>query len=205
MASSSKPQLQMVLPETVLSVPPTPEPAAGYELRCFQLGDMAEYIALMASAGFGGWDADGVKGWLRRVLPRGFFVITAADAAGLPVATAMAVHNPSDLHPYGGELGWVAGRSEHAGRGLGIAICAAVIRRFAQAGYDRVYLQTDDERLPAIKVYLKLGFVPFLYQRTMLERWREVCETLGWPFTPESWPTHPEPPPSLDRTDSDTA
>ena len=60
------------------------------------------------------------------------------------------------------------------------AVCAAVVARFLQAGYERIYLKTDDWRLPAIKVYLQLGFVPFLFTMGMEERWKTVCAKLKW-------------------------
>ena len=65
------------------------------------------------------------------------------------------------------------------------------MRRFASAGYTRIYLKTDDWRLPAIKTYLKLGFIPFLFLPDMEGRWRDVCEKFSWPFTPEQWPSIP--------------
>jgi len=63
-----------------------------------------------------------------------------------------------------------------------MAVCAAVVRCFADAGCRRIYLKTDDWRLAAIKVYLKLGFEPFLFLPDMRERWEAVCERLEWPF-----------------------
>ena len=63
----------------------------------------------------------------------------------------------------GGELGWVAGDKDHAGKGLGAAVCNRAVQRFLSAGYRRIYLQTDDVRLAAVKVYLKMGFVPYLF------------------------------------------
>jgi mycothiol synthase len=50
-----------------------------------------------------------------------------------------------------------------------------------RAGYRRIYLLTDDFRLPAIKTYLRLGFVPFLFEEGMEQRWREVLRRLEWP------------------------
>jgi mycothiol synthase len=41
--------------------------------------------------------------------------------------------------------------------------------------------------LAAIKIYLKLGYVPFLYAPEMPERWQQVCAALGWAYTPETW------------------
>jgi mycothiol synthase len=71
---------------------------------------------------------------------------------------------------------------------LGTAVCAAATARLLSAGYGRIYLQTDDWRLPALLTYLRLGYVPFLYAADMPSRWQSVCEALGWPYTPEAWP-----------------
>ena len=103
----------------------------------------------------------------------------------------MTVHGANEQHPYGGELGYLAGDPEHSGRGLGYAVCCAVLQRYRDAGYRRVYLRTDDFRLAAIKIYLKLGFVPFLFADGMAERWKTVCEELLWTFSPEDWPAAP--------------
>jgi predicted dehydrogenase/ribosomal protein S18 acetylase RimI-like enzyme len=176
-------QLQMVWPDSLLDNSPTPAPPPGYVLRCYGENDEAQYIELMAKAGFDGWTHERVAHTLRRVLPGGFFVVEH-KASGRLVATAMASHAASEQHPYGGELGWVAGDPEHRGKGLGRAVCAAVVARFIRAGYRRIFLSTDDWRLPAIKTYLKLGFEPLLVREDMAERWRAVCEKLGWPFKP---------------------
>ncbi len=184
-----RPQLQMLWPTTRLNSPPEPVLLPGYQLRIFDpQTDIDGYLSLMHEAGFTDFTAERVDGCLLRVLPDGFFVVEHAGAGEL-VATAMAGHAPTSLHPYGGELGWVAGRRAHAGRGLGAAVCTAVVRRFISAGYRRIYLLTDDWRLPALKVYLKLGFMPFLFTSGMHERWRTICDQLNWPFTPAAWPT----------------
>ncbi len=158
-----------------------------YLLRIFRPSDADAYVALMHSAGFTQWDAAHLTAELEFVLPDGLFVVEHVPTAAL-VATAMAEHHSSPLHPFGGELGWVAGDAQHAHRGLGRAVCAAVVRRLLSAGYHRIYLKTDDFRLPAITVYLRMGFVPFLYQGDMPARWQAVCAQLGWPYTPEAWP-----------------
>jgi predicted dehydrogenase/GNAT superfamily N-acetyltransferase len=173
-------QLQMIWPERLLALAPRPELPEDYELRCYQGADEPQYLELMARAGFDNWDHDRLALVQRGVLPAGLFIVVHRPTGKL-AATAMAVHNPSELHPYGGELGWVAGDPEHRGKRLGAAVCAAVVGRFIQAGYRRIYLQTDDWRLPAIKTYLRLGFEPFLFCEGMAERWQKLCKTLGWP------------------------
>lgn len=180
-------QLQMVWPESQLNAPPRVDVPDGYTIRPFRAGDEAAQVAVMNAAGFDTFDEPMLGEWLRRVLPDGVF-LAVHDASGEAAATAMAVHRPLDVHPFGGELGWVARRPEHRGRGLGLAVCATAVSRFLRAGYKRIYLLTDDWRLPAVRVYLKLGFVPFLHESEALERWRPVCEQLDCPFEPDSWP-----------------
>jgi len=42
-----------------------------------------------------------------------------------------------------------------------------------------MYVNTDYDRLPAIKIFLKLGFKPLMYKNTMLSRWRLIEKNLG--------------------------
>ena len=184
-AIETPPQLQMVWP----AGRPAPSPPSGlpegYALRLFRAGEEQQHARLMVRAGFAEWSADRLPDVLRRVLPGGFFVIEHLPS-GILVATAMATHNPSDLHPRGGELGWVASDPAHRHRGLGLAVCTAATLCFLRCGYQDIYLRTDDWRLPAIKLYLKLGFAPLLFATGMEERWRNVYAKLGVEWNPTS-------------------
>ena len=42
----------------------------------------------------------------------------------------------------------------------------------------------DDFRLPAIRIYLRLGFKPHLTGPDMEKRWRKVCAELKQPYEP---------------------
>jgi mycothiol synthase len=179
-------QLQMIYPAARLTTPPVPQLPSGYALRTFRFGDEPRFYEVMASAGWAGWDDERLAHWLVRILPDGWFfaVDVATDTI---VATAMAVHSHSELHPFGGELGWVAADSAHTGKGLGMAVTAAVTARLISAGYRNIHLYTEDFRLPAIKTYLKLGYEPFLYAPDMPQRWQSLCEQLHWAYTPDQW------------------
>lgn len=179
-------QLRMVWPKERLQQPPPVNVAPGYILRTYRPGDEAAFFQVMGLAGFERWDMSTLLPWLSRILPNGWF-LAVHEATGQIVATTMATHNPSELHPFGGELGWVAGHPDHAGKGLGAAVCAAVTQRFLQGGYFNIFLRTDDWRLPAVKTYLKLGYEPLLFAPDMRKRWEQVCAQLEWPFTPEKW------------------
>ncbi|CAN5680460.1 hypothetical protein BH10CHL1_BH10CHL1_33950 [soil metagenome] len=180
-------QLRMVWPEQLLNTPPEIRLHEGYTLRTYQPGDEPGFYHVMDLAGFTGWDMEKLAPTLATILPDGWFLIVD-QTSGEIVATTMATHHPSEFHPFGGEMGWVAGHPAHAGKGLGKAVCAAVTRRFLSAGYKNIYLRTDDWRLPAIKTYLTLGYQPFLFAPDMMERWAAICGHLAWKFTPELWP-----------------
>jgi mycothiol synthase len=171
----------MIWPENLLNSPPEVRLEADYELRLCGPAEEAAWPALMARAGFAGWDGERLEAFRARILPEGWFV-AVHRASGQMVATAMAVDGPGPLHPEGGELSWVAGDPDHAGHGLGRAVSSAAVARLLAAGYRRVYLSTDDWRLPAIKIYLSMGFVPLLYAEDMAERWEKVYAALGLPL-----------------------
>ena len=163
--------------EKLIARPAWPAPA-GYALRTYTASDEGGHVALMRAAGFADWDVEKTRAALPQCISGGFFVITH-EATGALVATAVAIRNPMEGHPSGGELGWVAGDPEHVGKGLGRAVCAAATRRFLETGYSDIFLRTDDHRLAAIKTYLKLGYVPLLFAPDMRERWQEVLRQLG--------------------------
>ncbi len=175
-----KTQLQMIWSKG--RKPPDARPARGYVLRPFRVEDGRAYCALMAAAGFEGWDAKRLAEWRDKALPNGIF-LAEHKRSGTLAATAVAVHRPQPLHPSGGELGWVAARPDHAGKGLGLAVCAAAVRRFLAAGYTRIYLQSDDHRFAAMRVYCRLGFVPFLCAADHAARWKRVFGELGIQFS----------------------
>jgi mycothiol synthase len=169
-------QLRMVWPPG-RRPPRLPRVPAGYRLRTWREGDAAGYRAVMLSAGFDPWPEENVGKVLTSALPEGLFFVVH-EATGRIVATTVACHNPIDHHPFGGELGWVAVDPPHRGRRLSAVTNAATVRRFLRAGFTNIYLRTDEFRLPALRLYLDVGFVPFLFQDDMEGRWRTVFKDL---------------------------
>ena len=199
-------QLHMVWPK-YLALIPDQNISSEYSVRCLRDGDESAYVRLMHAAGFVNWTEAQLATWRRSLaLPDGIFVAVHASSGEI-VATALAAHRPTELHPSGGELGWVAASTQHAGHGLGMAVSLAALRRLLDAGYHTIYLLTDDHRLAAIKIYLKIGFLPFLCATDMKHRWETVAEKLNWRMKPDTWLQAPqeqwvqEPP--TDRPDSD--
>lgn len=179
-------QLQMVWPEHLLNAPPAVQLPSGYALRTCRRGDEPRFYEVMELAGWPAWNEEVLRPWLSRILPEGWSMAVHGESSQI-MATAMALEDGSELHPFGGELGWLAGDAAHAGKGLGMAVCAAVTARFIDAGYRDIHLYAEHWRLAALRTYLKLGYIPFLYTPEMPERWQVICGRLQWPFTPEVW------------------
>ncbi len=179
-------QLQMIWPERLLNAPPVARVPPGYSLRTYRQGDEPRFYKVMELAGWPGWNDEKLKPWMARIPPGSWFMAVHDESSEI-VATAMGLHDHSEQHPFGGELGWVAGDPAHAGKDLGMAVCAAVTARLIGTGYSDIHLYTEHWRLAALKTYLNLGYVPFLYTLEMPERWREICAQVQWPFTPEGW------------------
>lgn len=78
---------------------------------------------------------------------------------GRPVATASS-HWLPDRFPGAGVVHWVGTRPDHARLGLGSALLRRLLHDFDERGYPAAVLQTDTFRLPAIRAYLRFGFLP---------------------------------------------
>ncbi len=172
-----KAQLQMIWPAARLDDPPVWPPPDGYALRPARPGDETAYADVLKEAGLVSWDASQAAAQMEAALPDGL-VFAVCESDGAVVATAIAQPKPTELHPSGGELGWVAVATAHRGKGLGGCVSVAATRRFIEEGFRDIYLRTHDYRLPAIKTYLKMGYVPLLFTEGMDERWRDVCREL---------------------------
>lgn len=126
------------------------------------------------------------------VLPKGCFV-DVERATNAVVGTCSATHNPNagEHHfPFGGELASLAVGPEHRRRGLGRALSAAATRRLLDAGYDSIRVGVAPDRLPALSLFLNVGFAPCLLEDGDVGRWRDVFDELGLPFDPERCMRH---------------
>ncbi len=104
-------------------------------------------------------------------------IYCAYDSEGKMMSTAAACVDPvkhiADLH-------MVSARPECRGKGLGKAVCAECVKFFEDTGCVEALLSTDDFRKPAIAIYLKLGYRPWLYEDDMLGRWNVIFGEMGY-------------------------
>lgn len=110
-----------------------------------------------------------------RVPDDGFFV--ALDSAGRIAASAsvqLGEHAPGSATVHA-----VCTSPEHRSRGLGKLVTLAVMDYAVKHGIADTWLTTDDFRIPAVIIYLQLGFLPVLYEPDMRGRWLALMQKLG--------------------------
>ena len=110
-------------------------------------------------------------------LPDGLYFATSH---GTPVGTACAWREAVDEQEVG-YVHMVGVVAEHTGHKLGKWVSLAVLTYFRDNGFISAMLDTDDFRIPAVKTYLNLGFVPVYVEDEQSERWRKIFEKLGLP------------------------
>ena len=180
-----KPQLEMIRGNE--PVPEVRRPAAGYALRGVRPEDRHSYSQTFQTA----FDEPSpFADLMRKMLPEGFFVVEHMPT-GTVVAASTAANYPKAQHPDGHSLQWVVAHADHLGTGSGQATVAAATEALANSAPNYSYLSTDDFRLPAINIYLKLGWKPLLFQDDQITRWAKIFQKLGMPFSESEWPTAP--------------
>jgi mycothiol synthase len=153
---------------------PEPELPPGFSFRPATTEDADELAALVTAAYDPVHDSpwDGAR--MRRELleyPDVLETWVAVDAEGRIHATASERLLPY-IYPEGtGYVHFVGTLQESQGLGLGRAITLRVLQGFVDRGLTRAALNTADFRLPAVRLYLQLGFLP---------EYREDSERAAW-------------------------
>lgn len=94
-----------------------------------------------------------------------------------PVATATAW----ETEQTGSQIGYlhmVGVLPEYTGRGLGCAAVIAALHRMHTERKTEAVLETDDFRLPAIRLYWKLGFRPLYKDESHNPRWEHILRLI---------------------------
>jgi len=152
---------------------------AGYSFAVHAPEYAEQWIGIMNGSIGDGWTVEKFHQSmlaLPGLCPEGiFYVIDDKNAA---VATASGVLNNAGITGTG-QLHMVAVGVSHRGLRLGAPISAKAVNYLYDRGMDRIMLTTDDFRLPAIKIYLNLGFIPVLYDDTMPGRWKTAAALIN--------------------------
>jgi len=170
----NQPQLFMRLPE-LTDLPAAPPHGPDYALRTAVPADHEQLAELLSEAFGDRWDAERVAAEFSpgNGVEATYVVVSPAGV----VATASARRLP-DRYPDAGYVHYVGVRIGDRGRRLGEVVTRRVLAHFVAAGLDQAVLETDDFRLPAVRTYLRLGFVPQPQTPGEARRWSRVLRNL---------------------------
>jgi len=159
------------------SLPPMPELPAGYTLREYRDSDL-EPLARTLDLAFD--DVEWTPDLLKERLTEAPDVVKTfvIEFEGRPIATASA-RIMDDKFPGSGYLHWVGVHPDHRGKQLGTVVTIAVLKEFVKLGCKDAVLETQDQRLPAIKTYKNLGFNEDHIHETHPLRWAMIAELLA--------------------------
>ncbi len=104
-----------------------------------------------------------------------FFVVRDSKIVG----SAWARNFDHADHPRAGYLQLVAVDARHGGQKLGYWLTVRALQHLRTGGRGKALLDTEDHRLPAIELYLRLGFKPLATHPTHPGRWATVLQQLG--------------------------
>ena len=178
-------QLRMVIDgASVHRLPDVPLPA-GYVLRAYRSGDAASWTDVLQKGEFGRWDEERVLEYLEDAERREGSRLVEHNGRIIAATFASRIGNqPHKSHDCGGNssqvgvLDFVVTHPDHRAIGLGRATCTEVARFLVSRGCKTITLGTDDWRLPAIHIYLSMGFKPVTNRDDMPRRWAAVYEKL---------------------------
>jgi len=171
---------QLCMRRATLDDLPETELPKGYSIRTSRDGDAIHWARIIRES-FQDVECDESLFERRMVsdqdyLPERIFFVCAPD--GMPCGTASA-YRSRDTGADVGSLHMVGVRPSHTGMRLGFAVSLAVLHRFRFEGLTSAVLLTDDYRLPAIKTYLRLGFLPLFSHESHPARGDVVYARLG--------------------------
>jgi len=124
------------------------------------IGDWDEESTVRQFLGDPGVNPDGI-----------FFFVRSNDY----LATATDKRLPE---PEVGYLHMVAVAPPHRGKGFGRSISLTALLHMKERGCRQAILDTDDFRLPAIRAYLALGFIPEMVGPDHVDRWDTIFAEL---------------------------
>ncbi len=168
-------QLSMIIPACRAADMPAYTVPEGFVVRGYQPGDEESWLELLNLGEYGSdWDRPRFDEYLTGPEREPGSVVVVRD--GRVVAATFASREVGRDNT--GRVDFVTSHPDVRGLGLGRVVCTGVVQYLVNRGYDQAILYTDDWRLPAIGLYLSMGFEPQMTRSDMPERWRRVREQL---------------------------
>lgn len=151
----------------------------GCLLRPYRPGDEAGWLALIRAAYGGEWGDDAFERCVGSDESFRPGRLILAESGGRIVGTVGAFQKLL----YGDRTGYVHMMAVHPDRqrrGLGAALLCRCLAQFRDAGWRDAVLDTEQRRLPAIRLYLRHDFLPLPETPDELDAWRRILPPLGY-------------------------
>ena len=174
MLDKSLPYHPLIMTKTDTENYPHYDLPEGYSFRFYKEGDEMHWVRLECALGQFDTEEAGLRVFSKEFLEnqrlslseRMLFVL---DPAGKAVATA-ALWDGDFLGEILPRLHWVAVSDECAGKGIAKAMLSRLFALYHALGYEGfLYLRTGTQNYPAIGIYRKFGFLPYLGTRSPFE------------------------------------
>jgi mycothiol synthase len=155
---------------------PVPDVAPGFVLRAATVDDAAALNVLLEQAFEEPW---GVERTLSVLLAAPDVVRTwvITTSTGELVATASERLLP-DEYPGAGYVHYVGALGSVSGKRFGQIVTQRCLEGFVERGLTKAVLKTDDFRLPAVRTYLRIGFVPEYRSDEERSAWSRVFKSI---------------------------
>lgn len=168
-------QLSMIITAEAAARMPTSITPPGFTLRGYRAGDEDSWVSLINYGDYGSdWDRAHFDEYISGPERKEGSSVVERDGAVVAATFASVQHDMDNM----GRVDFVTSLPEYRGFGLGRLVCSEVVRYLVDRGYSRVILFTDDWRLPAIGLYLSMGFEPQMTREDMPARWQAIRRKL---------------------------
>lgn len=148
---------------------------SGYQIRTYQKGDAQSWVEIIKSSFGANYNVklDEIL-YSQEFDPKSLFFATYQDQ---PVGTVYAWLLFSEGHKVG-YIHMLSVLPEHQGKKIGRLLILWALYYFKNRNVQEVIVDTDDIRLPAIRLYLDLGFEPVYLEQSHKRRWKTIFEKL---------------------------
>ncbi len=172
---NERPQLLMWYPHA--TPPAVRRLKEGCRLRTYRDGDESAWAELLNdSSELGVWTVARIeKVLLSALLPDGQFFATMDET----LIAGAGLYDSEKRGRSCWEIGWVVTDPDHRGLGLAWHVTAAAVETALTQPPRPIFLMTDDFRVAAVKLYLKMGFVPDFDHGSYRDRWAKLGGELG--------------------------
>lgn len=161
----------------------------GYQMRFYRPGDLDTWLRTQATDPFFVPTAEAFA----EVLPgddayRAERVMFLVDPDGVEIGNITAWNTDQVTGQDIGQICWVALVPTARGRGLGKPLLSAACAALLERGYTQAFVDTNTRRIPALNLYLRFGFEPYLRDEDEESAWRSIVPHLRSADGPQESP-----------------